>query len=146
LDGRQAVITAAQRTTFGQVERGGKLFVTSLLPADAVMAKDFQQLTGDENTRDSIWRITVRPAAAGMAQPFLHVLYAAPPDQAAGPQVRLLQEAGRVGAEVQADGKTYRVLFNTTAPVGGTITIGDQSRELTTRIQAQSGDGRAKAN
>ena len=67
VDGRQATITASPRNTRGQLERGGRLFVTSLLPADAVMAKDFQQLTGDENTRDSIWRITVRPAAR--AQP-----------------------------------------------------------------------------
>ncbi len=144
LEGRQAVITAPERSTRGQVERGGRLFVTSLLPADAAMEKDFQRLTGAENNRDSIWRITVRPAVAGTNQPFLHVLYAATPDRAEGPPVRLVEEPGHVGAEVQADGHSYRVLFGVAGPVGGTITIDGAARELTTGIQDQSGDGTAK--
>ncbi len=144
VEGRQAVITASERTVWGQTERGGQLFIRSLLPRDAVLAKTYQELTGAEGSSDSIWRITARSAGANPDDPFLHVLYAATPEEETGPAVDLVHQRGRVGARVQADGRTYHVLFNTTGPPGGTVRIAPDGvrRELTTEVQPQTGDGR----
>jgi len=131
-------------STFTTRQGQGQLDCWTLIPEGAVIKKDYQKLTGAENTKAELWRVTVEAPRPAKKEQFLHVLHCtdrADPQEATV-RKRLAQE--QAGVEVAADGFSYTVTFNTEGAVGGHITVkkGNElllNQELTTKVQPQSG-------
>ena len=104
----------------------------------------FQHLVGAQDTTNTLWQVTIERSAPEKAEQFLHVIHVGDAEGYHTPKVRKVAGNGTVGAEVEADGRTYTVTFRTTGPVGGHVTVQLDGRtlidkDLTKEVQPQKG-------
>jgi heparin/heparan-sulfate lyase len=122
----------------------GRLTCISLLPEQPVIKKQYQELTGSENTKAALWQTTVERATPAKEEQFLHVIHVGAGEGYQAPQVKKLSDGDAVGAEVTADGLTYTVTFKTAGPVAGHVRVKKGAEtlidtDLTTTVQPQAG-------
>ena len=77
------------------------------------------------------WRIEISPKNVTGEVYFLHVLQTGKADALKPPAVTLVEAAGRKGAKIALDGKSYEVTFNTNRPTGGYIRMNDAGKVIT---------------
>ena len=127
----------------------GRLECQTFLPAKVKVGKDLQKLTGSENTRSNIWRVTVEPEKTAKSEMFLHVLHATDSDKQNKLDIEMTKRAGFVTLKFRADGKQYKVSFRTSGSRGGNIEITKGGKTIcktkfTTKVQEQGGWGVGK--
>jgi len=132
----------------------GRLFSTTLLPADARVevvggpGKEFWSDGQNYPISDSrkevepgAWRIEVYPGASRKRDLFCHVLYVTDSGKGAAPPVELA-DGERVRLSFADAGRSYTVSFSKDGPVGGHVKISEGARvlidqDLTRTIQPQ---------
>ena len=136
-------VNAATGTVWATYNEG-KLTSMTLLPEEPVVKKQLQHLVGAQDTTNALWQVTVERSAPEKAEQFLHVLHVGDAAEYREPLVTRIDGDATVGARVSADGLTYTVVFNTTGPVGGHVTVKKAGQvlidqDLTTKVQPQKG-------
>ncbi|MFB3905064.1 MAG: heparinase II/III family protein [Acidobacteriota bacterium] len=119
--------------------REGRLTVQSLLPKDAAIVsiggpgKQFwvadpgqnypanrRRTDADDMGWHGNWRVEISPPKRTTSDQFLTVLY--PCDPGSPPPVsKLIEAQDQVGCKISVSGKTFKVVFNTDGPAGGTF-------------------------
>jgi len=113
------------------------------------MKKQLQHLVGAEQTTNDLWQTTVERGTPAKEEQFLHVIHVGDAEGYVVPKVRKVAGDGTVGAQVEADGFTYTVTFQTEGPVSGHVTVQRHGRalldkDLTRDVQPQAGYAAAR--
>jgi len=140
--------------TFRAAAGQGALVCRTVLPEDATLkviggpGKEFwsagknraQQRAHRELS--GAWRVEVSPGAARAEDVFLHVIRVGDKSMADLARVEPISRRGQVGVNFKTSAGDATVLFNTTGPVGGHVTLPGTpniNRDLATQVQRQSG-------
>jgi len=109
------------------IEQGeGALRMVSVLPERAQLTlREVQGTHQDDNVvpEATIWQLELESAERTAEQQFLVVMVAGTKEAPPTPQVRPLREGGRVGAEITIGEQRFRVLFNETGEMGGSVKV-----------------------
>ncbi|MCK4298924.1 MAG: hypothetical protein KAX80_05295, partial [Planctomycetes bacterium] len=110
------------------LEQGeGALRMVPVLPESAVLTlREVQGKHQDDKIvpEATIWQLELEQEKKTGERSFLVVLVAGQKEAPPTPQVELIREEDRVGADITVGGQRFRVLFNETGEMGGSVTVG----------------------
>lgn len=85
------------------------------------------------------WRIEVKPPAPSVEDRFLHVITAAGPERTKPVKAEYIKTDIQDGVTLNIKGRKMTFMFNRTGEVGGCVTSGNETNNLTDSVQPQEG-------
>jgi hypothetical protein len=125
--GRSDLVTRYRNAPRSLVEEGeGALRVIPMFPEGGSLTLREVQGTHQDDTivpSATVWQLELDQEMKVLERQFLVVMVAGPKANPPDPKVKLLRQAGRVGAEIAVDGYTYRVFFGTAGEPDGSVQV-----------------------